>query len=359
MTEETQNYIQFVRTVYFSREDIRVYSEIDGITVVNSSLDSAMAGDITSSTHNKVIPLHALAKGIGSVIQKGNDKVLLYAPVFEYSSNRDRLPRIIDNHHSCIKIPTLLESISENYIAKFRWTVLNHQRIERNSEERSFYAAANHCLIELDFNPYYHSNENKAAPEEFRYEDIFNPLVIVGVKQEYLFDITPNNIDPKKLCVVISKDFTKNPKHSKVYRAFVKNYLNRLHPDVDIMYANSVKEVCYKQVHIPTPIMTASRLSRLQDKVKLELHEIFKKRQTKKRAKQAGQNTTEDTESTGTSTGEVAETHEADFTETVNTATNTTIADDVIEIISSRSTTATHSISSVYSTLATEAPSLE
>lgn len=348
MTEQTQDYIQLGRTVYFSREDIEYYDKIDGITVLNDPLNDAVVGDITSSSHNKVIPLHALAKGIGSVIQKGNDKVLLYAPVLEFKNTTDSVLKITFHHTYCAKIPALIYGISNGYVERFRWLILPYSRVERTELDKSFYAAANHILVDMDFNPYY-GESVRPSLEDFYYEEIFNPLAVVGVKQEYLFDITPNNIDPKKLCIVISKDFTKNPRHTKVYRAFVKNYLNKLHPDIDVMYANNVKDVCYKKVHIPTPIMSASRLSKLQNKVNLELHEIFKKRQVRKRAAQAKQDTTEDREVTTESEGEVEETHEPNINEAGDSATNTTIMDDPIEIILPRPTT-TSSTSSVYST---------
>lgn len=79
------------------------------------------------------------------------------------------------------------------------------------------------------------------------------PLLVVGVKTKYLFDIKREAPDPSKFSLVIDRSLINDEEHKKLFRNIKREYIDIMDSHIDVVYTNNLLKLCYNPDSITTP----------------------------------------------------------------------------------------------------------
>ena len=98
---------------------------------------------------------------------------------------------------------------------------------------------------------YYSSNNRILYYDEA--QGAVKPLLLVCVKQKYLYTIDRQNPNPSQFCIVIDNKFINDENHFGIYRNVKKNYLDVHGTDIDVMFTNDIMRLCFNHKVIEQP----------------------------------------------------------------------------------------------------------
>lgn len=206
---------------------------------------------ISISSHNAFIPFHALSGG--KVYSKGEDKILVYSLDFDYPSRS-----------SVRKLSSFIGALE---YASYPYLYVG------SSLDKSGLVAMSNILLQMSY--------TKLSNDEMKIT--FEILMTLTVKQDFIFGLDRNNIDPKKLCLVVSKKVLTD--YPKLYRNLKKLYIDNLHPDIDIIYTHDLESLCYNQnVVLPPSIKTPIELRKFSKELNQEIYESLAKQERQRQA---------------------------------------------------------------------------
>lgn len=73
------------------------------------------------------------------------------------------------------------------------------------------------------------------------------PLMLIGVKREYLFSIDRVKPDINQFCLLIDKKFINDEEYFKLYRNVKKHYIDYMDKHIDILYCNNLEKLCFNR----------------------------------------------------------------------------------------------------------------
>jgi hypothetical protein len=83
-------------------------------------------------------------------------------------------------------------------------------------------------------------------------DQIVKPLLLLCLKQEFLFTVNKTNPDLSNFIVIVSKQFKKK-EHRYIYRNVYRDYILELNKYTDVMYVDSIEDTCLKVSSIVPP----------------------------------------------------------------------------------------------------------
>lgn len=88
------------------------------------------------------------------------------------------------------------------------------------------------------------------------------PLMAFCLKQKHLFNSEGDRLHPDRYSLIVDNSFINNDLHFKIYRNVKKYYIDKVSPDIDMVFTNSIKKACFNN-EVKAPVF-----KKLTDKMK-------------------------------------------------------------------------------------------